>query len=105
MAFHMYNEELYNVAQYNADTTAFWQQLSDSMTLSDVLLKAPTLVKTESLSMSDSRSVLFMRNLLDNLLCAEVFTKQVTNKILSDTIRTESWFGNKRNPGNSPWGD
>lgn len=106
MSFHLYNTDLYNTAQYNADTTAFYQPLTDTVTSSDVLLKSPmkVLVDTETLT-DNTLAKMPQPNLVDNLFVDEIFSKQVKNKGLSDTIRIEEWTTVKRKPGSIPWGD
>jgi SOS response regulatory protein OraA/RecX len=105
MAFHMYNQELYSVPQYNADATFYWQQLADSLTATDTISKSLLKTVTETVSLSETIAKTYRMGLLDNVLLAENFTKQVTNKGLFDTVRIASWLTVKRAPGNNPWSD
>lgn len=109
-----YNSFSYNEATYNAvfDDDEVLLQIGkfldgDSVTLMDtvgsfVLEKTllETITGSDVITSFDS-----VKSLLDFVFMSELFTIQVTNKALNETLRLADWLSIERNPQVNNWGD
>lgn len=80
-----YNQFRYNTKRYNADGNEL--NFSESVGSADTLTEVDYKLLTELLVMNDD------------------LTNQVTDKVLSDTLRLSDWLSIRRNPLNNQWFD
>lgn len=112
MAFHQYNKQTYNVGQYNADVLNWYQALSETITLSEVVAKAFTTSKSETVTPSETfgktvtkatftetvtaSEAAFVKALLKGLAetinATEAITGKAVTKAISETVTPTETF-------------
>lgn len=105
MAFHQYNTDEYNTAQYNADARFWTKAFSDSIASSDVdvMSMAQALAETLTLSVVDTMSM--TRLFVESLVLIDSLAKSIPNKVFTEQIRLQDWLSIKKSPAQNIWGD
>lgn len=107
MAFHQYNKQQYNIAQYNADTTFWVKACTESVASADARIDSPNKLLAETVTNTDARTMLATRAFADFLFLVDVVTKSILNKGLVETIRVNDWLQIERKSQNNSngWGN
>lgn len=101
-----YNKVKYNAAYYNAEAaTGFSVFITSGMSLADAYTKAVTLVKAESVLLSDELNVTFRVEPVDQVLLEDGPLTFVVTKGPQDTIKMAEWVRLERIPPVIPWGN
>lgn len=77
-----YNEQMYNTSVYNCGDPFEFVTVLDA-----------TLIKDISLVLSDF------------VIIDEFLSKQITAKVIAETVRLADWLSKKQNPQSNDWGD
>jgi hypothetical protein len=99
-----YNRQRYHTNHYNLDGEGLFQSASETVTSSETLVVSITKPLSESLTSSDALVKDSSKPLVDSIVSADSVTRQVTQKLLTENVRTNDWLSADETPKNPDFG-